>query len=353
MAFTILAALSIALQPTVPPVAAGENAARIERVVWLMGSRVRVVIESGTTRAGAVDASEDVIDRLESWERRISTWDPASDFGRFNESPVGATSEVGPEAAALLAEALHWSDRTGGAFDPVVGTLVDAWDLRGEGRVPTDREIAALVTITPDDRLRVDPATGRLERLTSHRLDAGGFGKGGALRFVRRDLESRPDVVRALVDLGGQLWVTTPPSAPWTIEVAHPSDRTRSVGAIRLSRGSVATSGTSERSVVLDGRRFGHILDPRTGRPAPAWGSVTVVTDDPLEADILSTALYVMGPEEGMRWLTEHRPELAALFLMESEEGLRARWTGPMEPHLHRLSPDIDTPTTKLGDQPS
>jgi thiamine biosynthesis lipoprotein len=98
----------------------------------------------------------------------------------------------------------------------------------------------------------------------------------------------------------------------------------------------VATSGTSERWAQVDGRRLGHILDPRTGRPAPAWGSVTVVHPDPLVADILSTALYVMGPDEGLRWLDDH-PGIAALFLDVRDETVIPRWTGAME---RWLAPD-------------
>jgi thiamine biosynthesis lipoprotein len=93
---------------------------------------------------------------------------------------------------------------------------------------------------------------------------------------------------------------------------------------------SVATSGVSERP--------GHLLDPRTGLAAPAWGSVTVVSPDPFEADVLSTALYVMGPERGLAWARAEG--VAALFLATEDAGLRATWTEAIDAWLVDVSSD-------------
>ena len=81
------------------------------------------------------------------------------------------------------------------------------------------------------------------------------------------------------------------------------------------------------------GERLGHIIDPRNGQPVQAWGSVTVVAEDPLVADLLSTALFVMGPEEGMAWTRAH-PGIAVLFLELTADGLKRRWTRAMDPWL-------------------
>jgi thiamine biosynthesis lipoprotein len=99
---------------------------------------------------------------------------------------------------------------------------------------------------------------------------------------------------------------------------------------------SAATSAASERFVEIEGVRYGHILDPRTGRPVDAWGSVTVVMEDPLAADAVATALFVMGPEAGLAWARE-REDVGALFLMEGPDGIEVAWNDAMEPWLVRL----------------
>ena len=88
--------------------------------------------------------------------------------------------------------------------------------------------------------------------------------------------------------------------------LADPRDRQRAVARIEIPSGSVATSGNSERGVVVDGRRIGHLLDPRTGRPAPDFGSLTVWAPTALEADCLATGLYVLGPEAALAWAERH-----------------------------------------------
>jgi len=98
------------------------------------------------------------------------------------------------------------------------------------------------------------------------------------------------------------------------------------VATLLLRDRSAATTGASERYVKIDGRRVGHVLDPRSGAPVPAWGSVTVVAADPLAADALSTALFVLGPEAGLAWAMRH-DGVEALFLVTGSEGVRARWT--------------------------
>ena len=137
-------------------------------------------------------------------------------------------------------------------------------------------------------------------------LDAGGFGKGEALDRVREAERDRPGAW--LIDFGGQVAVSGESVAgAWPAAVAHPTRRDTPVLELLLAAGSLATSGGSERDLVLEsGARFGHIIDPRTGRPVSRSASVTVWHEDAFAADVLSTALYVMGPEEGLAWAGDY-----------------------------------------------
>jgi thiamine biosynthesis lipoprotein len=119
----------------------------------------------------------------------------------------------------------------------------------------------------------------------------------------------------------------------WTIPVAHPSRRDEPAALLQLRSGSVSTSSQSERFVTAVGQRVGHVLDPRTGRPVPAWGSVTVITEDPTVADVISTALLVLGPDRGLEWARE-RKDVAVLFLIEHQGRLERRWNSELETFL-------------------
>ena len=121
------------------------------------------------------------------------------------------------------------------------------------------------------------------------------------------------------LDLGGQIHIAGNCDEMW-VEVADPDGRHDTVARLALSTGSIATSGNSERGRTVGGVPLGHLLDPRNGRPVPDWGAVTVVAADPVAADCLSTALFVMGPEYGPRWLHD-RPGIDAVFVERGEEG--------------------------------
>ncbi|HUP42846.1 MAG TPA: FAD:protein FMN transferase, partial [Thermoanaerobaculia bacterium] len=165
------------------------------------------------------------------------------------------------------------------------------------------------------------------------RIEEGGFGKGAALDAALAAAAAVPEVEQAWIDLGGQVafyqgrstrvgrWRPSPTLRvgegtrergviQWTeVLIAHPADRNRPLVALALDPalgGSVATSGNSERGITVGGERRSHLLDPRTGEPAPDFGSLTVWAPTALRADCLSTGLYVLGPEAALAWAAEH-----------------------------------------------
>ena len=328
-----------ALTSPLPP--ANADTLPVVREMWAMGTRLVIAVEAVHEGSG-LSWSERIASEIRSVERVLSTWDSGSQLSELNEAPPGRAVETGVELTEWLARASVISEATGRAFDPTVGALIDAWNVRGHGRHPSTREIEAARAASGPTAVWIDPSNGTVTRWQDRAwIDAGGFGKGAALLEVARSVGA--DVVEAMVDLGGQLWLS-PGSAPRTVRVAHPADRTQTIGSFRLDPGhSVATSGTSERNVTVGGDRFGHIIDPRTGDTSPPWGSVSVVSSDPLEADALATALYVMGPDEGAKWAQAH-DGVAALFLIDTPHGLCAQWTSTMQPLLNR-NPDAPTST--------
>jgi FAD:protein FMN transferase len=280
----------------------------------------------------AIDSAFDAVRRL---ELTLSTWRDDSEIARLNHAAPGTPVVLSPELYSLLREAQRWSKATDGAFDPAIGALNDAWQLRGRGRVPTPLELKTARAATGLSRFGFADATRTVTRSSSGAwIDTGGFGKGAALGEARAALE-RAGIRQAFLNFGGQVLTLGlgPTAGDWIVPVAHPSRRDQPVARLRLRDRSASTSGQSEHSVTAAGRRLGHIVDPRSGEPVPAWGSVTVVAEDPTVADMVSTALMVLGPDAGLRW-AERRNDLGVLFLIERGDRVVPRWNRALREFL-------------------
>jgi thiamine biosynthesis lipoprotein len=302
----------------------------VERERVVMGTTLRIRVEAAD-RESALVATGAAFAEVERIGGLLSTWSDASAIAAIHRAAPGTPTRVVPELLGLLAAADLLVEATEHAFEPRVGALVDAWDLRGEGRTPDALELAHAIAASGEGSLTLDMLSGTATRHDSRAwLDTGGFGKGAALDAARAVLTAA-GVRGAFLDFGGQAALMGPSADPVLLALAHPERRWEAACWIGLESGhSVATSGSSERFVVSGGRVLSHILDPRTGAPAPVWGSVAVVAENSLEADALSTALYVMGPDEGSRWLGD-RDDIAVLFLETVEGSVHPRWNSAME----------------------
>lgn len=296
--------------------------ANLRREGLAMGTRVAIEIEAAD-RSTARAAGEAALRAVEAVEARLSTWRVESELARFNRSPEGAWFELSPELDRDLRAAAWWRRETGGAFDPGLAALVAAWGLREGGRVPETARLAAALKASGLDLLEL--GGGRARRLAAgFGIEEGGFGKGVALAEAgNAALAAGASCV--WLDLGGQVLLVGR-CTDRAVAVAHPADRERTVAQLRLRAGSLASSGNSERGLRVGGVPVGHILDPVSGRPVADWGGVTVWASDPVAADCLATALYVMGPERGLAWASG-RPEVEVLFVVHEGAGLRMRAT--------------------------
>ena len=278
-----------------------ENPVRVERTVFLMGTYATFVAETVDRQTGLAKL-ERMVRVIEDTEAELSTWRDDSVLSAVNGQPLGTPLPVPAAICGLFARIAEWHAATDGAFDPAVGNLIKAWDLRGEGREPDDGEALAALAASGFDKLVLDAESCAVTRRAAVILDAGGFGKGEALDRVREAERNRRGAW--FIDFGGQVAVSGESSdGPWTVGLAHPAQRQKAVLEVSLAAGSIATSSGSERDpATADGRRIGHIVDPRNGRPVYRTGSVTVWHENAFVADVLSTALYVMGKKEGIAW---------------------------------------------------
>lgn len=294
----------------------------VNRDVYLMGTRARLAMYAETHEAG-LSVLEEALGILERAEDQLTTWNQDSDISRLNRTPIGTAWPASDDLCPLFEELYDWHRETGGAFDPGIGALAAAWNIHGTGVVPSRPELERARLDVGLDRLDFDRERCTLTRRADVRIDVGGFGKGEALDRVARRFPATP----WMIDLGGQVSVGAPhPSGNgWTVDIAHPSDRERTAMQITLRSGSLSTSGSSERDQEVNGVRVGHILDPRTGSPAAYRGAVVVWHERALVADMLSTALYVMGPETGVRWAASRG--LAVCYLTDAASGVRTLMT--------------------------
>ncbi len=288
---------------------------RLERKVLAMGTELSVSIEA-RSREEALAASSRAIEAVQTAEKRLSTWREDSELAALNRAKAGSEIPLSPELERDLSAAFACAKGTAGAFDPAIGPLLAAWDTRGQGRVPTPTEIERAKK--DSDASHFELKAGLLiKRSASARIEEGGFGKGAGLDDAARALKSS-GTRTALLDFGGQVFVI---GNDREISIASPMKRDQVLLTLTASEGSVSTSGNSERGHVVSGRKVGHIMDPKSGRPATFQGSVTAIAPTGLEADCLSTGLFVMGPGPGLAYVRERGERFGAVFVSPSKRG--------------------------------
>ncbi len=320
----------------------------VTRRVHLMGTEASLTTYNADRRAG-LEQLENFIRILEETEQELSTWRSDSAFSRLNEHPAGMPFPLSKQLARLFEDLLFWSRETAGAFDPGIGMLTRAWDIHGSGRIPQPQELRLARHQSGIGHIRLDPEGLQLIKERDITIDVGAFGKGEGLDRVLEYARANASTA-FLIDLGGQIIVDgSPPSQrAWSVDLAHPIERDKAVLSVRLTSGSISTSGGSERDVYRDGQRIGHLLDPATGLPVVSDVSVSVWHPRAVVADILSTALYVMGPDAGIHWAEEHG--VAAIFLVPSGDGdlnirSTSEWTRMfLEKAAHRNGGAIEIP---------
>ena len=294
----------------------------VSRDVYLMGTRARLSTYAATRDSGLATL-ESALEVIEDAEEELSTWRQSSQISALNRHPVDEPWTATPRLCRMFTDVWEWHRATDGAFDPAIGRLLAAWDIHGEGVVPSSKARARALASSGMALLAFDRGRCTLTRRADVTIDVGSFGKGEALDRVAAALGDDP----WMIDIGGQIAVggRVPRAGAWPIEVADPHQRDRPVLHVEMTTGSISTSAGSERDLVVKRERVGHVLDPRTGRPATFDGSVTVWHERSIAADALSTALYVMGPEEGLRW-AETRG-VAACYLIPERGVLRVEMT--------------------------
>lgn len=290
-----------------------------------MATGFEIALPLGSPEAAA--AAEDALDLIDRLEAQLTVYRDTSDISRFNQYAALAPMPVEPELFALLALAAKVHEDTGGAYDIAVGALIKAWGFyRRAGRVPPRSELDEALARCGMQHVALDVQQRTIRYLTRGvEINLGSIGKGYALDRVGDRLRTEWNVHGALLHGGTSsvLALGAPPGQPagWTVGLGHPWEPGRRLAVVHLRDQALGTSSATFQHVEYEGRKLGHILDPRSGWPAEALASATVIAPTAAEADALATAFFVLGIEPA-RIYCQKRPEIGAVLLPAGDKAL-------------------------------
>lgn len=282
----------------------------------------RLALPRGRTEAAARHAIQAALDEVVA---QMSTWEPDSDITRYNRAATGwQTLPAG--FFHVLSHALALAEDSGGAYDPTVGPLVNAWGFGPHQRAfepPSPSAIEAARARCGWRRVQLDAQRQAALQPGGAYLDLSSIAKGYGVDRAAMALDAL-GITQYLVEVGGELRARgkRPDGQPWRVAIEVPDASDDHALALPLRDHSIATSGDYRRHAGSGDERYAHTIDPRTGLPVRnGLASVTVLHPGCMQADALATALTVLGEEEGLAYARRH--ELAALFILRERDAWR------------------------------
>jgi thiamine biosynthesis lipoprotein len=289
-----------------------------------MGTTFRIVLYA-KDETTAKKAAKAAFARVAELNAIMSDYQPTSELMKLCERAGGPAVEVSPDLFAILQKSEEISKLTDGALDVSISPVVRLWrKARRSRELPKAEDIKKALALVDYRNVKLDAKNRTVQlMLMSMLLDLGGIAKGYAADAALAVLRQH-GITRALVAAGGDLAVSDPPpdAAGWKVGIAPLKDPGAApTHYLSLKNAGVSTAGDSEQAVEIDGKRYSHIIDPKTGYGIVGRRSVTVVASNATTADGFDTPICVMGIERGLK-LIESRADLAAILVFESEKGI-------------------------------
>jgi thiamine biosynthesis lipoprotein len=293
-----------------------------------MGTTWSVRLVDGS-QVAPVDWQSSIQQQLDQLVTEMSHWDADSNLGRYNRAPAETWHELPAAFNIVLAYAVMVRFISNGAYDPTAGALVNLWGFGPHAQyggpgfvIPDAAAIAQALKTCGCESLQFDQKDARIYQPGGLQLDLSAIAKGFAVDLVARYLEEA-GVKHYLVEVGGELRGAgmKPDGQPWWVALELPADTKNIESSVVALHGlSIATSGDYRRFFEMNGQRYAHTIDPRSGLPVSnGIASVTVIHPECMAADALSTAITVLGVEEGVRFADEH--DIAARLLVRNAGG--------------------------------
>lgn len=273
------------------------------RILKLMGNRFEFTVTAANHLSGerAIDAAVTEVKRI---EELLSTFKESSQTNLINRNAGIRPVKVDKEVVQLTQRSLKISDLTQGAFDISYGSIdVSLWNFDVNMTSLPDESVALRsVGLIDYHNILIDPENSTVMlKNKGMRIGFGGIGKGYAADCAKRVLQAE-GVASGIVNAAGDLitWGTQLNGQPWTIGIADPDERTKPFSALNISDMAIATSGNYEKFATINGKRYSHTIDPKTGLPVSGIKSVSILCKSAELADALATPVVVMGVEVGL-----------------------------------------------------
>jgi thiamine biosynthesis lipoprotein len=306
-----------------------------------MACEFEVLLNAGQYSHGA-EAALAALDLVDELESQLTVYRETSEISRLNRNAFAQSVKVEPRLFELLKQAAEIHRATGGAYDIATGVLTKLWGFyRREGRVPSDTELAATMNQVGMRQVELDETAHSIKfRTDGVEINLGSIGKGYALDRAAESLTAagienfllhggNSSVLargtEGLAEINKSPDDQTVPSETcggWWVGLRHPLRAERRIGEILLRNRALGTSGSGTQFFVHQGKRYGHLLDPRAGRPAEGTLSTTVAAPSGAQADALATAFYVLGKEGSIEFCRQHPGVSAVIMSLMGDGGL-------------------------------
>lgn len=266
---------------------------------------------------------EDSFDIIRNIENKMSLNIADSEVNNLNNKGFNDFVEVSDQTLFVLEKSMEYSKLSNGYFDVTIGPLVELWGIGSDrARIPNSNEIKDSISKIDYQNVEIDGNKVKLNK-DNMVIDLGGIAKGYATDEVANFLKSK-GVNRAIIDLGGNIYAlgSKEKNIPWTVGIQDPFNEKRGnfVGVVKAIDKSVVTSGVYERYLEQDGKKYHHILDPFTGYPVDNdLMSVTIISDNSIDGDALSTAVFALGTQKGYE-LVKSLEGIEAIFITKDKD---------------------------------
>ncbi len=267
-----------------------------------MGSRFEITVTAKNAEIGNsyIDTTVSEIRRI---EKLISSWDSDSQTSKINRNAGKRPVKVAPELFDLIERANGISRLTDGAFDITYASMDQIWKFdESMTKMPSENDIKASVARVGYENIELDKANGTVFlKFVGMKIGFGAIGKGYAADRAKA-LLMKKGVASGIINASGDMntWGKQPNGEAWQVAITNPMNKQEAFALLPISEGAVVTSGNYEKFVTFNGKRYSHIIDPRTGYPSSGISSVTVFAPKAELADALATSIFVMGKEIGL-----------------------------------------------------
>lgn len=292
----------------------------ISKDTYMMGT----IIQMKVYGKNANKALNSALERISDIENKMSVNISSSDITKINNNSGKESVIVNEDTYIVLEKAVEYSKLTEGAFDATIEPIVKLWGIGTENEtVPSQKEISEALNLVNYKDIEITKSNNSIKlKREGQAIDLGGIAKGYAADEINNIL-TRNDISSAVISLGGNIFVKghKPSGDLWKIGVQNPLDtRGEYIGIVSAADKSIVSSGNYERYFVKDGKRYHHIFDPKTGYPSEKGViGTTIISDKSLDGDVLSTSVYVLGLEKGIK-LIENLEGIEAIFITEDKK---------------------------------